>query len=132
MIGEIAKCDLELVADGGYSGHANEELIVLEEVGELSCVDANVHCDYCLKFKFNLCWQHIFNHQLAFSSAIKSSRFYYYDTFTMFYGFPSSLLPLVTTSIPQSFVACFAAFISFFSLSTSPIRAANSPVFFFF
>ena len=43
VIGEVPQRHLQLPLDAGHLGHPDQQLIVLEQVGELSGVDAHAH-----------------------------------------------------------------------------------------
>ena len=43
VLSEVPERALQFVANGWQFGHADEQFVVLEEVGELSGVDVHVH-----------------------------------------------------------------------------------------
>lgn len=51
VLGQAAQGRLQFAADGGQFRHADEELVVLEEVGELAGVHIHVHW---FEFKYGI------------------------------------------------------------------------------
>jgi hypothetical protein len=49
VLGEVPQCKLQLTLDRWDLRHTHEQFVVLEEIGELSRIDAEIHVDSLFK-----------------------------------------------------------------------------------